>query len=51
MKEIETYKLESPMLGKHNQELSQRIRKLDEEVDLLRDIETSAKKDREDLEK
>ena len=38
------------MVGKFNQELLLRIRNLHEEVDLLRDIETSVKKDREDLE-
>jgi len=50
MKEIETYELEFPMLEKHNQELLQRIKELNKEVDLLRDIETSGKKDLKNLE-
>ena len=37
------------MLEKHNQDLVLRSRKLQEEVDLLRDIESSAEKDHRDM--
>ena len=50
MKDIETLELEFPKMEEYRQEFATHLLELKEEIDLLEDIESSAKKDREKME-